>query len=178
MDPKQRQHLLALAAMLCVGALIGDQLILTPLLNVWDERSTRIVELEESLQKGHVLVSREEPIKKRLADMKESALPGVLAVAENQILRSVDRWEQASRFRRTSMKLQWREFEDEKYRTLECRAAGLGSIETIARFLYELEKDPLPLKLEEVEMTARDESGGYLTLGIVFSGLQFFEEEQ
>ena len=39
------------------------------------------------------------------------------------------------------------------------------------RFLYDIEEDPLALKLESVALSARDDTGQQLTLGLQISGL-------
>ena len=56
--------------------------------------------------------------------------------------------------------------------TLECRADAFGSIQAVTRFLYEVEKDSLALRVEAVEITARDNDGQQLTIGLQVSGLQ------
>ena len=175
MNPNQRQQLLALTAMICVGALIGDKLVLTPLMSMWEERSVRILELEDSLNKGQVLVTREDAMTARLAEMKAEALPANSAAAEKLVLDAMDRWARASRISLTSQIPQWREYQDEGYRTLEYRIVGVGDLESVSRFLYELERDPLALKIEDITMTARDETGEKITLGVVYSGLLFVE---
>jgi hypothetical protein len=55
--------------------------------------------------------------------------------------------------------------------TLECRADAFGSIQAVSRFLYEVERDPLALKVEVVEIMPRDTAGQQLTLGLQVSGL-------
>ena len=55
--------------------------------------------------------------------------------------------------------------------TLECRADAAGSLPALTRFLYEAEKDPLALKVEAVEITARDNDGQQLSLALQVSGL-------
>jgi len=61
---------------------------------------------------------------------------------------------------------------------LECRADGFGSIEAVSRFLYEIEKDNLPLRVESVEITARDNNGQQLALALQVSGLLLTPEDQ
>ena len=46
-----------------------------------------------------------------------------------------------------------------------------GNLRTLTQFLYDIEKDPLALKLESVELSARDTGGQQLTLGLQISGL-------
>ena len=56
--------------------------------------------------------------------------------------------------------------------TVECRADAFGSLQAITRFLYEIERDPLALKIESVEINARDRAGQQLSLGLQVSGLR------
>ncbi|MFH1742612.1 MAG: hypothetical protein ABIH23_26710 [bacterium] len=175
MDFKGRERVLTIIAMLCLCALAGDKLVLSPLLHLWDKRSERIVELNELLSKGAVLLKREESMRQRWQEMRDNALLTEASGAEDGVLKSVDQWTQKSRVSITSLKPQWKQ-KDEEFAVLECRAAATGGIESIARFLYELEKDPLALRLEEVEISARDEKGETLTLGVCFSRLLLTEE--
>ena len=52
-------------------------------------------------------------------------------------------------------KPQWRRDSDD-YMTFECRIDAVGSMSTLTRFLYEVEKDPLALKVDSMDITARD----------------------
>ncbi len=178
MPSNKREHLLMLAAAICVGALLGDKLILTPLTSLWQTRAERIVTLEENLTRGTVLVAREDAMKARWEEMKDSDLPENLSAAQSQVLDSVERWKDESGLRLASLKTQWKDLEEESGKVLDCRASALGTMSSIARFLYELECDPLALNIQEIEITARDERGGVLLLGLRFSGLLLMEKKQ
>jgi len=41
----------------------------------------------------------------------------------------------------------------------------------LSRFIYDVEKGPLGLKLESVDLTSRDNTGKQLSLGLQISGL-------
>jgi len=41
----------------------------------------------------------------------------------------------------------------------------------VTRLLYEIEKDPMGVKIQNMEITSRDETGQQLTLGLQVSGL-------
>lgn len=177
MKIKNREKLLTVAAISVVVILAGDRLVLTPLVRAWKARATRISELTKSINKGNLLLSREKPIKSRWETMKKRALSANVSVAENDLLKSVDRWAKTSTIGFNSIKPQWKR-NNEDYMTLECRADASGSIESLTRFLYELEKDPLALKIEDIEITARDSAGQMLSLGVRFSGLLLAAEER
>jgi hypothetical protein len=44
-------------------------------------------------------------------------------------------------------------------------------MQTLLHFLYNMEKDPLGVKIESFELTSRDDNGRQLTLGLDLSGL-------
>ncbi|MEW6237853.1 MAG: hypothetical protein AB1656_20900 [Candidatus Omnitrophota bacterium] len=173
MESKRRKKLLIMAMILCFSLLAADRLAVTPLQNLWKARSERIAELERSVNKGLLLVSREEAIKDSWRSMMEKDLSDALSDAQSQVLKSYDRWAEASQLSMTSLTPRWIE-EDDSIK-LECRAAGIGGIGAIARFLYELECDPLALKVEEITISSKDENGQNLTFSVAFSGVRLLE---
>ena len=87
------------------------------------------------------------------------------------MLGAFDRWSQDSRITITGIAPRWTGGSADDYTTLECHVDASGSLSTITRFLYEIEKDPLGLKLDIVDIATRDERGRELTLGLQVSGL-------
>ena len=124
-----------------------------------------------------MLVDREQTIRKRWESMRTNTLPTDISAAENQMWRAFDRWSQDSRIGISSIKPTWKRG-NENYMTVECRADAFGSMSTITRFLYEVEKDSLALKVEAIELTTRDNSGQQLSLGLQISGLVLNPPEQ
>ncbi len=177
MTLNRRERIVALAAILCLGALTGDRLIMTPLQSFWRARTARVAELRKSLDKGRILVAREAVMRERWQGMKQRSLPADVSVAENQVLKSLSRWAQESSLDVTSRRPRWTE-EEEGSKKLEFRVAAQGRMGSIARFLYELETDPLALKVEQLEIAARDESGGALAVDVRFTGLVLMDKEQ
>ncbi len=55
--------------------------------------------------------------------------------------------------------------------TFECRVDAAGDLGRLSRFLYSVEREPMALKLESVELGARDKDGQQLSLGLQLSGL-------
>ena len=77
----------------------------------------------------------------------------------------------------TSINPQWKHDTDE-YTTLQCRVEAAGSLPALSRFLFDIEKDPLPLRLEIVELSSRDSEGQQLALGLQVSGLVLTPQER
>jgi hypothetical protein len=180
MTTKQRERVFALTAAISLAILVGDRVLLSPLQDVWAKRSERIGELKESLDKGRLLVGRKDAVVGKWDDMKRGALPAEQSSAEDGVLKSVDRWVQISRLNVTSLRPQWTQPEETKddFAELSCRVAAHGDMESITRFLYEIERDPLALRVEEIDIEARDNSGRDLSLAVRFSGLVLPEREK
>ena len=169
MNITPRQHLLGLVAIAVVALLAGDRLLFSPLSQSWKARAARVAELKKSVTQGTDLLEREASLRNKWDRMRANTLSGEVSAAENQMLKAFDRWSQESRIGISSIKPQKRAADD--YETMECRVEAFGSLPALSRFLYEIEQDPLGLKVEVVEIAARDTAGEQLTLGLQVSGL-------
>ena len=177
METNQRQKWLIILAVGAISILILDRAILSPLMRSWKERGEMIVQLRKAVAQGTSTIERDQTTRSRWEEMRTNTLPTSVSVAESVVLKAFDRWAQDSRVSVSSIKPQWKRGGDD-YVTLECRADATGSMAAISRFLFELEKDPLAIKVESVEITARDNSGEQLSLGLQVSGLQLNSQQQ
>ena len=171
MNKQNRQQLLTILAMAAISLWVGDKFVLSPLTKSWKARTARIAELRKSVDHGSKLVEREESIHSRWDAMRTNTFPRAVSLSEGQLLKSFDRWSRDSQISVTSIKPQWKGSPDDDYMTLECRVDAFGSMQTLTRFLYNIEKDPLALKVDLVEISGRDNEGQQLTLGLQVSGL-------
>ena len=170
MNMNKRQQLLAIVAIAVVAIWAGDRLIFTPLTQLWKTRRTQIADLRKSVTQGSLLLDRKRSIRARWDIMRTNTLPTENSVAEDQVLKAFDRWSQDSRISVTSIKPQWKHNADD-FATLECRVDAFGSLPNITRFLYDVEKDPMALKVDSLEITTRDNDGQQLSLALQVSGL-------
>jgi hypothetical protein len=176
MAVKSNERTLMIAAMLCLGLLAGKQLVWKPVKAGWDRRAARITELDTKLFRGERLLESEEKVDREWTAMRAQSLPGSSADAESRVLAAVNRWSGESRMTVTSQRPRWLPTEPEEGGRLEVRVSGNGDMRSISRFLYELERDPLALRLEDVTIQARDERGTALTLDARLTGLVVPEE--
>ena len=172
-----RQRLLALAAIAVVGLFAADKVLLTPLTHFWKDRAARIAELRKQVEDGRQLLQREQVLRRRWETMRTNTLPINPPLAEQQVLKAFDRWWQESRVSITGINSQWRRDTDD-FMTLECRVDASGNLAALSQFLYYIEKDPMALKLETVDVSARDNEGQQLTLGLQISGLVLTPQTQ
>jgi hypothetical protein len=170
MKIKNRQQLLAILAGVTLALLLGDRLIVSPLAQSWTARNNRITQLRKDIAQGSVLRDREQIIRNRWESMRTNTLPENVSLAENEVLQAFEHWSQVSQISIANIKPQWKQTDD-NYLTLECRADAFGGVEALTRFLYNVERDPLALRIESIEIASRDNDGNQLTLGLQVSGV-------
>lgn len=167
-----RPRLLMILAGAAILLLVLDSLVFTPLTASWGRRSAEIARLKKNVTEGRGVLERGPRTQALWAEMQEQALPKDAAKAEQDLISAFDRWGRSSRVELGSIKPQWKRGATARYSQLECRVDATGSLAALARFLHEVEKSPLALRVESVELTSRDESGQRLALGLLVSGLR------
>jgi Tfp pilus assembly protein PilO len=174
---KDRKQLLTIGAAAVVALFLADRLVLTPLGHAWTDRSKRIAALRKKVADGNQSKNREAALRDRWDQMRTNTFPQNQSLAEQKLLKGFDQWAKDSGITLTSLSQQWK-YDAEDYRTLQCRVEGAGNLKAVSRFIYEMEKSPNALKLDNLEITARDAEGQQLNLTIQVSGLVLGSQEQ
>jgi hypothetical protein len=177
MPTKNRQQLLTIVAVAAVALFAGDRLVLSPLTAAWNTRTKRIAELRTKISNGTLLVGREQTIRSRWDEMSRNTLPNNTSTAEQQVFRAIDSWTQDSGVTISAITPQWKHDSDD-YTTYDCRVDATGDLSKLSRFLYRAERDPMALKMELVELGARDKEGQQLSLGLQLSALVLTSQKQ
>ena len=177
MKIKNRQQMLAIMAGAVVALFIADKVIIEPLMDSWKGRAKRIAELRKKVDDGRNLIRREQSLRSRWEQMSTNTLPNNPSLAEQQVLKAIDRWCQDSRVTPASLSSQWKH-DSEDFMTVEYRVEATGTLPTVARFLHDIEKDPMALKLQAVEISSHDNNGQQLALGLQISGLVLTPPDQ
>jgi Tfp pilus assembly protein PilO len=165
-----RQQLLMIAAIAMAAFFIAYKLLLTPLSQFWESRSKTIADFRQQVARGKILQDRERALRSDWERMRTNTLPTDESLAEEQVLKAFRKWERDSRVTITSISPQSKHDSDD-YTTIQCRIEASGTIDNMNHFLYDLERDPMALKLELVELSSHDTEGQQLLLGLQVSGL-------
>ncbi len=169
MKANERQALLWLAVYAVVGLFLLDRFVLEPFLDSWHDQGERIEELHKKVDRGEQLVAREPATRARWADMLHANLPADNSVAEAAADKAISRWIAESGISLTNRAFSPWQIHDEGYETLECRVTANGEQASLAKFIYALETDSIPVNLEECELSARDTHGTQLGLTARFT---------
>lgn len=182
MNLTKRQHLLGVIAIVAVGFFVANKLVFEPLTEAWKNRSARITKLKAQVSEGLTLTDEKRAKAWRedwqrmssnslaWASIQTKPFAAAKPEAESQMYKAFERWSQAGNVSVSSIRNQWKEAEDD-YKTLECRADVAGNLQSIAKFLYQIERDSLGVKVDSLELTTRNTEGSQLALVIQVSGL-------
>jgi hypothetical protein len=175
MKTDNRQKLLIALTVVAGTLLIGDRLIYSPLVHWWQARDKEISRLRLQVKEGRALVNHEQSIRERWDSMRTNTLPNNPSLAQEKVLKAFQEWAQESGVSLNGITPQWKG--EEEHQTLVCRVDASGTLWMLSRFIYDIEKGPLGLKLESVEINSRDNTGQQLALGLQVSGLVLATQE-
>lgn len=171
MQIKNRQKFLTILTLSIIGLLVLDKVVTPPLTKLWKSRSAEIKALKREVDLGSRLQHRKESLRQDWANIKSSALTNDTSAAQQQLLTGLYRWAQISDIQLDNITPNWKQGADISYKILDCHVDASGSIDRLTRFMYELETDPMALKVQSVEMTSKDNNGSMIGLSVGISGL-------
>lgn len=170
MKIENRQQFLVVLTAIAFALLIGNSLIYNPLAKLWTSRSNHITNLRNQVKDGNALLKRESVIRDQWKNMRANALPPNTSLAAQQVINALDNWSRASGAEVSSIMPQWKN-DSTNYMTYNCHVQATGNMGTLSQFIYQIEKGPMALKLDSVQLDAHDDTGQQLTLDLQISGL-------
>lgn len=176
MKIENRQQFLIVLTAVVVALWLGDLIVFEPLGKLWSLRSAQIRELRVKVKDGSSLIKRETDVRRRWSDMRTNALAANPSLAGQQVIAAFDNWSRATGAEVTSIMPQWKN-DSTNYMTFNCRVEASGTMGALSQFLYNIEKGPMALKLDSVELSAHSDTGQQLTLGLQISGLALLQQK-
>jgi len=175
MKVDNRQQFLIMLTAVVVGLWLADLVIFEPLGKAWSSRAAQIKQLRMKVKDGGSLIKRENDVRHRWSFMQTNALAANPSLAGQQVIAAFDNWSRATGTEVTSIMPQWKN-DSTNYMTFNCRVEASGTMGALSQFLYDIEKGPLALKLDSVELSAqKSDTGQLLTLGLQISGLALIQ---
>jgi hypothetical protein len=178
MKPDNRQKFLLMLTIVAAALFIGDKLVYSPLVNLAEARNKEVKRLRLQVARGKMMLAQEKNIRGDWADMRTNMLPNNQSFAQEQVLKAFQDWAQESGVSLNGTVPQWKNGETPDYKTLVCRVDASGTLWMLSRFIYDVEKGPMGLRLESVDLNSRDNTGQQLTLGLQVSGLVLTSPEK
>jgi Tfp pilus assembly protein PilO len=173
----QRERIAALLALIVVGALVADKLVVSPVLQRLQEAENRKQQLLAQLNEAQSLFDRRRLMERKWKTMLSDGLQDE-AEAESRLVRALDKWSQATRLALTSVKPE-RVVSDKGMNEMTFVVAGQGSMNAVARFLWQVETAELPVKVKDMQLgLASSETGDSMSLELRLSALYLGAERK
>jgi hypothetical protein len=167
---KDRQKLLVILTITVAALFLADLLVLEPLWKAWKAREGKLNALRGQIARGRVLVQRERGLRNHWEEMTRKALTNNLSAADQRMFGAIDSWAQDTGVIINAITPGSKQDNDE-YSTYDWRVDASGDIGRLSRFLYRAEREPLALRIQGIELSARDKDGQQLTLALQLSSL-------
>jgi Tfp pilus assembly protein PilO len=177
MKIKNRQEFLVMVTIGVVVLAVVVNFILPLIQGWWSDRQGQIRSLRDKIKDGKTMIARDKITRDDWNNMRENSLPASAPEAEQQFLKAIDNWSRDSGAEITSITPQWKS-ESTNYMTLNCRVETDGDLNSLSKFIYDVEKGPMPLRLDTVELSAHDNNGQVMTLGLDINGLALLQNNQ
>ena len=170
MKIQNRQQFLVALTIAAAGLFVAINFIITPLAGWWSSRQAQIRELRVQVNDGNQMIKAETRTRNRWTEMQANALPVNTSLAEQQLFKAVDAWSQGSGAEVTSLMPQWKN-DSTNYMTLTCRVETAGDLGALSKFLYDVERGPVAVRVDSLELTERDKDGQQFTMSAEINGL-------
>jgi len=161
--------MLAIGMIVVVGALVLNKFIIDPLSASREATANAKVELEAQIADAQNTFAK----KKNLERKWKSLLAGDSqnpTGSESRIARALTEWSRQTRLDVTSVKPDQTTTEKGMTETTFV-LAGQGSLDAVASFLYRVETSELPIKVVDMQLGSRSESGGSMSLQLRLSAI-------
>lgn len=167
-----RQKRLLIITGVALGVLILEYWVRVPLTNLWQAQTTELALLKKNVSEGRDTITRGPQNERIWKEMQDNALARDVTQAEQTVLTAFDGFARTANVELAGQRPQWKRGATDRYSLYEYRLDITGSLASLSRFLYEVERSPLALRVDSLDLTARDETGQRLTLGLIVSGLR------
>jgi hypothetical protein len=168
MQNNRREEILKVGAAVAVGLLVLNYFILSPALDHWKEQSVAIGALRTKVARGQQLIARDRAIRDHWAEMLRTQLPEDTSEAGNQVYKAMDRWFRDSGVMLNGLTPNWHQHA-EGYDTFDFQVNATSDQASLGHLVHMLEVDPLPARLEDCTIAAKDAKGQQLNLTLKFS---------
>lgn len=172
----KRERYIAIITIAVVAILIFDRYIVSPFMEASERTRVEKQGLMADMAQAENLFKRRSLMDQRWQDMRTNGLDGDASMVESRVLHAMRDWSNDNRLTLSSVK-PYREEGEEVLRQIMFQVAGTGTMESVCRFLWEIENASLPIRIAEVQMGSRKEDGNDMSIQMQLSALYVGETD-
>jgi hypothetical protein len=171
-----RERMIMIIAGLAIGTLVFDKYILTPVLNKRSEMTLQKDNLQAEVEQAKSTLRRQQTLQKLWDQMQEAGLSNDIQAIEGKLFRHLDESSYQTGLQLTSI-------QPERLQTqgqigqIEFMVSGTGSMDSVTRFLWNIEMAEIPLKINSLQLGANNENALQMSLQLQLSSIYLIEED-
>ena len=172
----KRERIMAIMAVAVVGLLVLNKFLIGPVTGKLQEIKTQKSQLLIELDEAQNLFRKRRVLEKQWKNVLSDGLRNEVE-AESKVGRALDEWSKESRLMLSSVKPD-RVASDKGLQEMTFVVVGTGSLEAVARFLWQIETAPLPIKVKDMQLGSSNESGQSMSVQLRLSALCLGSEQK
>jgi len=172
----KRERIMALVAVAVVGFLVLNKFLIGPVAGKLQQLETQKSQLLVELDEAQNLFRKRRVLEK---EWKNALLEGLRneVEAESKVGRALNEWSQEARLTLSSVKPD-RVASDKGLKEMTFVVVGTGTLDAVARFLWQIETAPLPIKVKDMQLGSSNESGQSMSVQLRLSALCLGTEQK
>lgn len=164
----KREKIMAVLAGSALVLLGLNFYLLEPLLQRRERAEAAIARAQRNLSEAAGTFDNDLRARRRWNEMTGQTLRTDGPSAESQLLNHARQWAQEAGLTLTSLKPERNERELE-FQRITIRATALGNMQSVARFLYEVQTSSIPVRISDVQIVSRREGSDELSMQVGLS---------
>ena len=165
----KRERMILITAIAAVVMLVADKFVIGPISERREVTKTQKLELEAELENARILFTRRKLMERKWKTLLSDGLRND-AEAESKIARALDEWSKNAMLTLSSVKPE-RVASDKGLKEMTFVVAGMGTLESVSRFLWQIETAPMPIKVMDMQVGSTNETGQSMSLQLRLSAL-------
>jgi len=164
-----RERYITIAVLVAAGIFALDRLALSPYVARRAELTEQLAIKSQNVADAQALLGREQRLRSILTGMGPT-LRSDASTIEGELLHLLQGWQQKAGLGNASFQ-RVQAMNERGFMHLRFHVAAVGSLPSVAMLLYEVERSPIPLRVDDVQVTPKRESGDELQVQITVSTL-------
>jgi Tfp pilus assembly protein PilO len=165
----KRERIMLIGTLACIGLFIVNRFVVEPVQAKLDELEAHRQQLLGDLNEAELLIGNHRRMQEKWKAMLSDGLRSDTE-AESRVLGALREWSGAAGLALSSIKPE-RVSSDGGLQEMIFTVAGKGTLDSVARFLWQIETAALPVKIKDMQLGSSSESGDSMSLQLHLSAL-------
>ncbi len=176
MGLSKRERIILIAATASVGLFVAVKFVIDPVQAKREELESQRQQLLGDLNEAELLIGNHARMRRKWNEILSDGLRNETE-AESKILAALRQWSGAANMALSSIRPE-RISTDRGLQEMIFTVAGRGNLESVARFLWQIETATVPVKIKDMQLGSSSESGDSISLQLHLSALYLGDQQK